>query len=274
MAIALTLITLAFGPVVGRNPHSLHDRARGPSIGTDGSNPALSSAGSLLRTSPRVATAETRRARKSFGHVVVRNLTSSHAGCEPSSPSQRNWKFESIPLHRRVRKLSVPLRHDAPFDCGSRALAMFYHTVVVESGDVVIALEADSNRSPLEKGHAIRRADRDGLLSGCPANSKMTVGPLVRIRFIESADRGGHQRSARADDRQFNRVAGPRGRCDSSLRAFARSSAVRSGLSPVSQDAKRTSSAAIRAMPGDGATSRRLGAAERLVCKSFRGRSP
>src|SRR6516165_5958985 len=43
MAIALTLITLAFGPVVGRNPHSLHDRARGPSIGTDGSNPALSS---------------------------------------------------------------------------------------------------------------------------------------------------------------------------------------------------------------------------------------
>ena len=169
----------------------------------------------------------------------MRNLTSSHAGCEPSSPSQRNWKVESIPLHRRVRKLSVPLRHDAPFDCGGRALAMFYHTVVLESGDVVIALEADSNRSPLEKGHAIRRADRDGLLSGCPANSKMTVGPLVRIRFIESADRGGHQRSARADDRQFNRVAGPRGRCDSSLRAFARSSAVRSGLSPVSQDAKR-----------------------------------
>ena len=107
---------------------------------------------------------------------------------------------------------------------------MFYHTVVLESGDVVIALEADSNRSPLEKGHAIRRADRDGLLSGCPANSKMTVGPLVRIRFIESADRGGHQRSARADDRQFNRVAGPRGRCDSSLRAFARSSAVCSGF--------------------------------------------
>ena len=43
MAIALTLITLAFGPVVGRNPHSLHDRAHGPSLGTDGSNPALSS---------------------------------------------------------------------------------------------------------------------------------------------------------------------------------------------------------------------------------------
>ena len=156
---------------------------------------------------------------------------------EPSQERDR-W-FESGFLHRRVRKLSVPLRHDAPFDCGGRALAMFYHTVVLESGDVVIALEADSNRSPLEKGHAIRRADRDGLLSGCPANSKMTVGPLVRIRFIESADRGGHQRSARADDRQFNRVAGPRGRCDSSLRAFARSSAVRSGLSPVSQDAKR-----------------------------------
>ena len=43
MAIALTLITLAFGPVVGRNPHTLHDRAHGPSLGTDGSNPALSS---------------------------------------------------------------------------------------------------------------------------------------------------------------------------------------------------------------------------------------
>ena len=43
MAIALTLITLAFGPVVGRNPHSLHDRDHGPSLGTDGSNPALSS---------------------------------------------------------------------------------------------------------------------------------------------------------------------------------------------------------------------------------------
>jgi len=61
---------------------------------------------------------------------------------------------------------------------------MFYHTVVLESGDVVIALEADSNRSPLEKGHAIRRADRDGLLSGCPANSKMTVGPLVRTASL------------------------------------------------------------------------------------------
>src|SRR6516162_6619551 len=52
MAIALTLITLAFGPVVGRNPHSLHDRARGPSIGTDGSNPALSSAESAANLTP------------------------------------------------------------------------------------------------------------------------------------------------------------------------------------------------------------------------------
>jgi Winged helix DNA-binding domain len=43
MAIALWLITLAFGPVVGRNPRSLHDRAHGPSLGTDGSNPAFSS---------------------------------------------------------------------------------------------------------------------------------------------------------------------------------------------------------------------------------------
>ena len=52
MAIALTLITLAFGRVVGRNPHSLHDRARGPSIGTDGSNPALSSAESAANLTP------------------------------------------------------------------------------------------------------------------------------------------------------------------------------------------------------------------------------
>ena len=52
MAIAFTLITLAFGPVVGRNPHSLHDRARGPSIGTDGSNPALSSAESAANLTP------------------------------------------------------------------------------------------------------------------------------------------------------------------------------------------------------------------------------
>src|SRR6516165_8680574 len=54
MAIALTLITLAFGPVVGRNPHSLHDRARGPSIGTDGSNPALSSGESPTNRARRV----------------------------------------------------------------------------------------------------------------------------------------------------------------------------------------------------------------------------
>src|SRR6516225_4110597 len=52
MAIAFTLITLAFGPVVGRNPHSLHDRARGPSIGTDGSNPARSSAESAANLTP------------------------------------------------------------------------------------------------------------------------------------------------------------------------------------------------------------------------------
>jgi hypothetical protein len=60
--------------------------------------------------------------------------------------------------------------------------------------------EADSNRSPLEKGHAIRRADRDGL-SGCPANSKMTVGPLVRIRFppAESLQTFGSSRAATAD---------------------------------------------------------------------------
>ena len=38
MAIALRLITLAFGPL-----HSVHERAHSPSLGTDGSNPALSS---------------------------------------------------------------------------------------------------------------------------------------------------------------------------------------------------------------------------------------
>src|SRR5262244_2690969 len=27
------------------------------------------------------------------------------------------YRFESVPLYRRVRKLSVPLRHDAPFYC-------------------------------------------------------------------------------------------------------------------------------------------------------------
>ena len=43
MATAPRLITLAFGPVVGRNPDSLRDRAHCPSLGTDGSNPALSS---------------------------------------------------------------------------------------------------------------------------------------------------------------------------------------------------------------------------------------
>jgi hypothetical protein len=37
MAIALRLITLAFGPVVGRNLHSVHDRAHNPSLGTDDS---------------------------------------------------------------------------------------------------------------------------------------------------------------------------------------------------------------------------------------------
>ena len=30
------------------------------------------------------------------------------AGCEPSSPCQRNWKFESIPLQQRVCELSFP----------------------------------------------------------------------------------------------------------------------------------------------------------------------
>src|SRR6516225_9549597 len=39
MAIALRLITLAFGPVVGRNVHSLHNRAHGPSLGASGRSP-------------------------------------------------------------------------------------------------------------------------------------------------------------------------------------------------------------------------------------------
>jgi hypothetical protein len=56
------------------------------------------------------------------------------------NPLFRDEFAADCPLQRRVRKLSVPLRHDAPFDCGGRALAMFYHTVVLESGDVVIAM--------------------------------------------------------------------------------------------------------------------------------------
>ena len=71
-------------------------------------------------------------------------------------------------------KLSVPLRHDAPFDCGGRALAMFYHTVVLESGDVVIALEADSNRSPLEKGSSLAINPFGGLRRSI----KRGVGPF------------------------------------------------------------------------------------------------
>ena len=83
MAIALTLITLAFGPVVGRNPHSLHDRDHGPSLGTDGSNPALSSGESanfqfLARCD---CDGETRFIALAYG------------------------KFESSSLHRGVRKL-------------------------------------------------------------------------------------------------------------------------------------------------------------------------
>ena len=58
----------------------------------------------------------------------MRNLTSSHAAvCEPSSPSQRNWKFESIPLQRGVGRtsdlswcLTQPLAKAAALAVGNR----------------------------------------------------------------------------------------------------------------------------------------------------------
>jgi hypothetical protein len=98
-AIALRLITLAFGPVVSRNLHSLRDRTHGPSLGTDGSNPALSSGES--NEPPALAkhqstSAVKRLADGSWRQNVLRghpqHLRQRHPCISPASPvTNPNW---------------------------------------------------------------------------------------------------------------------------------------------------------------------------------------
>ena len=90
MAIALRLITLAFGLL-----HSVHERAHSPSLGTGGSNPALSSGksanfwfpscDSVLRLLPAGA-----NRRVGLAPTGKRRLVTAHPHCGHPAPPRRS----------------------------------------------------------------------------------------------------------------------------------------------------------------------------------------